>query len=197
MAKSPYKSVKNSPRPTAAGKSPKRAYEDNWHKLTMFMKTLEMLSIHWKIINPNSYRHRLVKIAGVKKELMAIPKQVRESHYFHLKTLILSCKNQSYKINDKQTIVLNREFYHASSKLQLALLSLVSVLNKIELAHKKFERNTSGFFNKLWNNGEDSNPVNDPEFQIDLYQKLNDFDQSIKNVEEAYIINLKKVKILL
>lgn len=160
----------------------------------MFMKTLEMLSIHWKIINPNSYRHRLVKILGVKKEMLALPKQVRESHYFHIKTLVLSCKNQTFKINENQTMAMNREFYHASSKLQLTLLSLVSVLNKIELAYKKFQRNTTGFFNKLWSGGADSNPVNDPEFQMDLYQKLNDFDQNIKNVEEAYISNLTKVR---
>ena len=159
----------------------------------MFMKTLEMLAIHWKIINPNSYRHRLTKIPGISKELIALPKQVRESHYFHLKTLLLSWKNRTFKINETQSMVLNREFYHSASKLQLGLFSLVSLLQKVCTVHKRFERNSSGFFNKLWNNTTDSNPINDYKFQSDLFQKLNDLDQNIRSIEESYILNLKKV----
>ena len=67
--------------------SEKGAYKSNLHKVTMFLKTLEMLALHWKVINPNLYRHRLKKVYGSKNELMAIPRQVRESHYYHPKTL--------------------------------------------------------------------------------------------------------------
>lgn len=77
-------SIKNSP------KSDKAMRKSDLHKLTMFLKTLELLAIHWGIILPNSYRYRLQKVMGVSaKERSAIPKQITSNYFYHVKTLSL------------------------------------------------------------------------------------------------------------
>ena len=76
MFKSPKRSTRHSPQSNRSTKTQRIAYEENCQKLTMFLKTLEMLALHWKIINPNSFRYRLKNIPGVKKEMASLPKLV-------------------------------------------------------------------------------------------------------------------------
>lgn len=77
---SPYR---NSPR------SDKALKKSDIHKITMFLKTLEMLAIHWNIIAPNSYRYRIKKIPDMTYEMSVIPRQIKESYFYHIKTLAL------------------------------------------------------------------------------------------------------------
>ena len=83
-------------------KRKKKEFENICQKLTTFLKTLEMLALHWKVINPNKYRYRLKKIIGMKKEFSLLPKFVKESYYFNLKTFQLSCKVPVLRINSNE-----------------------------------------------------------------------------------------------
>lgn len=168
----------------------------NLHTVTMFLKTLEMISLHWKIINPNLFRHRLKQFQGVKKEFGLLPKLVKESYFYDVKTIVLSWTNMKLKISGDKFLPMNIDFNHAASKLQLSLMNLVNFLNKINLACKNYEKTTQGFFTKLWSSiVVDTNPIKDIEFHLSLYEKLKDFDQNFRSLEIAYIQNIKKVRL--
>jgi hypothetical protein len=109
--------------------------------------------------------------------------------------VILSCRNIKLQIYADKTLPMNIDFNHAASKLQLSLMNLVNLLNKINLACKNYEKTTKGFFKKLWTSIVDTNPINDVELHYSLYEKLIDFDQNFRSLELAYIQNIKKVRI--
>lgn len=193
MFQSPARTSKHSLRSTKSPRSPKKEFEYNCHKLTTFLKTLEMLALHWAVINPNDYRHRFKKIPGVKREMAALPKLARESYFYDAKTFVLSCKIPKLVVAGDKVMAPKSNFNHAACKLHLSLLNIVNLLSKISQAYKNYEKATTGFFNKLWNSIVDSNPVSDPEFHTELLKKLKDFDQNFRSLEEAYINNLKQV----
>lgn len=169
---------------------------NNLHTVTMFLKTLEMISLHWKIINPNLFRHRLKQFQEVKREFGLLPKFVKESYFYDAKTIVLSWTNIKLQISDDKFLPMNIDFNHAASKLQLSLMNLVNFLNKINLAWKNYEKTNQGFFTKLWTSiALDTNPINDIEFHLSLYEKIRDFDQNFRSLEIAYIQNIKKVRI--
>jgi len=85
----------------------------------MFLKTLEMLAIHWKIVNPNLFRHRLKKNAELKKEMKILPNLIKESHYYDLKTILLTCKTIKLQLNCEESYSLDQNFNHSASKLQI------------------------------------------------------------------------------
>jgi hypothetical protein len=117
-------------------------------------------------------------------------------------------------ISKERFLPLNKEFNYAASKLQLSILNLVNLLTKINEACKNYEKTQEGFFNKVWNICQhhvlnrnsnkdtpskswgsfvDPNPINDVELLAELYEKIKDFDQNLRSLEEAYIENLKYV----
>ncbi|CAI2384291.1 unnamed protein product [Moneuplotes crassus] len=185
-----------SPGSTASYKSKKRVFEDNCSKISIFLKTLEMLSLHWRIIHKNSYRYRLKKMPGLKKLMNAIPNRLEESYYYDTKTVILSCKNPVVAITPSEEFPLSVDFIFQASKLQISLMNIQNFLCKIDDACRKYEKATKGFFKKFWNKIKDDNPIEDPDLQISLYEKLCDFDQNLRSLELAYVHNLKKVLVM-
>jgi len=152
-----------------------------------------MLSIHWNIINANSFRHRLKNIPELKKEMIALPKQLSESHFYHIKTVLLSWRLPSLVVKESHAMPLSREFNHAAWKLNLSLLTLASFLKKLGEGHHKAQEEAEGFFYKIWSTSAGSDPLTNVEVQADLYQKLVDFDQNLRSLETAYLDNLKQV----
>jgi len=91
-------SMKMSPRGSDNYKSKKKIFENSWNKISIFLKTLEMLSVHWDIINPNLFRHRLRKLPELKKEMNMLPNKLKESYFYDIKTIILSARSMKLLI---------------------------------------------------------------------------------------------------
>lgn len=97
-------------------------------------------------------------------------------------------------ISNDQKHKLSKHFTHAACKLELNILSIISLLSNMIKAKNRYEKANKGIINKFWNSITDSNPVNDSEFHDELKDKLRQFDQNVRDLEKEYIHEVKQVK---
>jgi hypothetical protein len=160
----------------------------------MFLKTLEMLSIHWQILSPNTFRYRIKKMNGLNPEMDAIPKQVKESFFYHIKTIALGTNPLDLYISRDQKHEVSKYFLTAQCRLELCILDILSTFRKLEITQKKLKKQNKGLFKQIWNSFVDTyDPITDPALQTSIRDKLLNFDKHIRTLEQEYIHELKLV----